>query len=1039
MNAPAPALPPPAVDAAQLQPFLRQAAQDLLRRFSGAELSDLVVVVPTRRAVVYLKNELALAAPLGEALWSPRVTSMEDYMVDLAGVQVEEPIALQLLLYDILRELDPNLDFDLFTGWSRLLLDDFSNLDQNLADPGSLFEYLSEAKALERWDLTDTPPRASATTAWFKFWDDLEKVYRRLRRRLQIDKLAYPGLAYRLAVDAMQRRLEREEPVPRHVFLGLGTLSRSEQRLLKLLLKADKAEVRFDTDRFYTEPGTVNRAGMPFRTIREYLDLGAEAMGFAETGAVDLLRTLPRQVRLIGVANNSMQGKVAGQLVAEGLQLRPRGTVAVVLPDETLLLPVLHGLPPAEVPQFNVTMGLSFRSTPLFNLIDLLFEVHLTGIREGETASDYGVRRYHHLTVTKLLAHPFLRRYEQWLNQQPEQPEFHHVLDHLCRQIVQRNAVLLTEDELRELGRHHPLVEALFRPWRTCDDVVRACYDLIDRLREVYQHEHTAIEAEYLYLFYTLVRQLDSAFDLRTQRPSVRSFRRFLYEQMTRTRLPFAGEPIAQVQVMGLLETRALDFDHVIILSCNEQILPAPKRNNSLFPYDVLTKYALPTYAEHEAATSHQFWRLLQRARQVDLVYILPGAEGVQAGERSRFLLQIEHDLRDQNPNLQVLDLTASATVLPSGELVGGEIARGSATSPTAGIPLDQQPLEGAAPPPAAPQSASQKYEGDLVLEKDYELRGAIRGLLERGLSASALNEFLTCSLRFYFSRIARFQEQEGVQEELGADVFGTAVHYVLEQLMMPFFKSQTPITAADLDAWLPRISGLLELGLALDDGAETENPRQQLPDEGLNHVLRGVGVRLIERYLETLRQQIETDGPLRVVGLEEELHGTVFVDVPEEGRVAVRLVGYADRVDELPDGRRRIVDYKTGAVHGGGLNLLGGPRKKYTPEEALERLVTEPGGGAEKVRQLWLYRLMLAQRGFAAAQAAIIPLRDPKPEPLEADLSFLTSDGQLFEEASQQAMTRLVTRMLDAQEPIRKTDDLNVCQYCPYKGICAR
>lgn len=1020
MNVPAPTLPPPALDARQLQPFLRQAAQDLLGRFTGAELSDLVVVVPTRRAVVYLKNELALAAPLGEALWSPRVTSMEDYMVELAGVQVEEPIALQLLLYDILRELDPNLDFDLFTGWSRLLLDDFSNLDQNLADPASLFDYLSEAKALERWNLELTPAAASATTAWFKFWDDLEKVYRRLRQRLKTQHLAYPGLAYRLAVDALQKRLKNEEPVPRHVFLGLGTLSRSEQRLIKLLRQADRAEVRFDTDQFYTEPGTVNRAGMPFRTIREYLDLGADAMGFAETGAVDLLRQLPRQVRLIGVANNSMQGKVAGQLVAEGLQLRPTGSVAVVLPDETLLLPVLHGLPPEQVPQFNVTMGLSFRSTPLFNLIDLLFEVHLTGIREGETANDYGIRRYHHLTVLKLLAHPFLRRYEQWLDQQPDE-QYHHVLDHLCRQIVQRNAVLLTEDELRELGRHHPLVEALFRPWRTCDDVVRACYDLIDRLREVYQHEHTAIEAEYLYLFYTLVRQLDSAFDLRTQRPSVRSFRRFLYEQMTRTRLPFAGEPIAQVQVMGLLETRALDFDHVVILSCNEQILPAPKRNNSLFPYDVLTKYALPTYAEHEAATSHQFWRLLQRARQVDLVYILPGAEGVQAGERSRFLLQIEHDLKGQNPGLQVLDLVASAQSVDSNQL--SVVSAGTQHNPT----MDNSQL------------ATQKYEGDLVLEKDYELRGAIRGLLERGLSASALNEFLVCSLKFYFSRIARFQEQEGVQEELGADVFGTAVHYVLEQLMMPFFREKTPITADDLSGWLPRIADLLEQGLALDDGAETENPRQQLPDEGLNHVLRGVGVRLIERYLDTLRQQIEADGPLRVVGLEEELHGTVFVDVPEEGRVAVRLVGYADRVDELPDGRRRIVDYKTGAVHAGGLNLLGGARKKYTAAEALERLVTEPGGGAEKVRQLWLYRLMLAQRGFAAAQAAIIPLRDPEPKPLEADLSFLTEGGLLFEEASQQALLRLVSRMLDAQEPIRKTDDLNVCQYCPYKGICAR
>ncbi|GAA4385244.1 PD-(D/E)XK nuclease family protein [Hymenobacter koreensis] len=1012
-TAPAPAPLLTATNDTALQPFLRQAAQDLLRRFTGTELSDLVVVVPTRRAVVYLKNELALAAPLGEAVWSPRVAAMEDYMVELAGVQVEEPIALQLLLFDILREIDPKLDFDLFTGWSALLLNDFSALDQNLADPASLFEYLSEAKALERWDLTDTPPTPSVA-AWFRFWDDLGNVYTRLRRRLKAEGLAYPGLAYRLAVNRLQDRLrDTPELVPQHVFLGLGILSKAERRLLKLLLKERKAEVRFDTDRFYLDGDSPNRAGLPFRRLADSLDLAPTAFGFADTGAEELLRTLPRTVRMIGVANNSMQGKVAGQLVVESLQRNPGASVAVVLPDETLLLPVLHGLPPEQVPQFNVTMGLSFRSTPLFNLIDLLFEVHLTGVREGEAGPDYGVRRYHHLTVTKLLAHPFLRRYENWLDQQPEQAQFHGILDDICRQIVQRNAVLLSEHELRELGRHHPLVEALFRPWRNCDDVVKACYEVIELLRDVYRQEHTAIEAEYLYLFYTLVRQLDSAFDCREHRPSVRSFRRFLYDQMGRTRLPFSGEPIAQVQIMGLLETRALDFDHIIILSCNENILPAPKRNGSLFPYDVLTRYGLPTYADHEAGTSHQFWRLLQRARRVDLIHILPGAEGVRTGERSRFLLQIQNDLAAQNPNLEVLDLVASATVTPDGREMGGEVARGS--------------------------EGNQKFEGDLVLEKDAEMRGAIRGVLERGLSASGLNQFLTCSLQFYFSRIAKFKEQEGVEEDLGADVFGTAVHYVLEHLMQPFVAEKRPITAEDIVSFKAQVPDLLERGLALEDGAETDKPRQQLPDEGLNHVLRGVGRHLVQRYLDSLITQIENDGPLRVVGLEEGLVGDVTVETADGERVAVHLIGFADRVDELPDGRRRIIDYKTGSVHGASLNLMGGARSKRTPEEAFERLVSEAGGGADKVRQLWLYRLMLAQRGFAAAEAAIVPLRSPDPSPLEADLSFLTAGELSFEQASREVLTRFVDRMLDPKEPIRKTDDLNVCQWCSYKGICAR
>ena len=229
-------------------------ARELVAQYGPTgELSDLVVVVPTRRAVVYLQNELSLAAEAGQAVWSPRVAAMEDYMVELAGVQVEEPIALQLLLFEILRDIDPQLDFDQFVGWSALLLQDFSSLDQNLASPRKVFEYLSQAKALERWDLGAEFQPQTTTTAYFRFWDDLEKVYRRLQKRMRQDRLAYPGLAYRLAQRRVRERLEAGEELPRHVFVGLGFLSKAEERLIRRLRKAGRAEVHFDGDAFYLE------------------------------------------------------------------------------------------------------------------------------------------------------------------------------------------------------------------------------------------------------------------------------------------------------------------------------------------------------------------------------------------------------------------------------------------------------------------------------------------------------------------------------------------------------------------------------------------------------------------------------------------------------------------------------------------------------------------------------------------------------------------------------------------------------------------
>jgi ATP-dependent helicase/nuclease subunit B len=1012
---PSPLLAAPVVAPATTRTFLAEVAHELLATYDDDTLSDLVVIVPTRRAVVYLQNELALATPDGQALWAPRIAAMEDYMVERAGVQVEEPIALQLLLFEIFKSIDPELNFDRFVGWSGLLLQDFSNLDQNLANTKEVFQYLSEAKALERWDLDPEKSRTAGVTRYFTFWDQLARVYRELKRRLKADHLAYPGLAYREAVKRLQTELrDLQKPAPaRHVFVGLGGLSRSEEKFINLLHKAGRAELYFDADPFYLEQDSPNRAGQLLRRYWGKWDLPRDTFTLQEH-----LRGRPHHVRLLGVANASMQGKLAGQLLAEARQLNPDATVAVVLPDETLLLPVLHGLPPAHVvPEFNVTMGLSFQSTALFNLVDLLFEVHLTGIREGEPGKDYGVPKYHHQAVSKLLAHPFLRRYQQWQDEQPDQPQYHKLLDKICQQIVKKQLVLLPATELLKLGHEHPLIEALFKTWNNCDDIIRACYTIIDLLKQVYLHDHSAIEAEYLYLFYTLVRQLDSAFSCQQQRLSVRSFRRFLYDQMRTTRLPFAGEPLAQVQIMGLLETRALDFDHVIILSCNENALPAPKRQNSLFPYDVLTEFKLPTYADAEATAAYNFWRLLQRAGRVDLVHVLPGAEGVRTGERSRFLRQLEFDLAAQNPMLVVED-----------KVVGVPSEVGVLSSE---LGIDASEFKA--------QDSDLKTSSDLVLEKDELMLTALRGVLERGLSPSALNEYISCTLKFYFSRLARFQENEEVEEALGTDGFGTVVHDSLEQLLKPFELAKRDLTAADLPELLQKVPAEVQRQLR-----QEEADRQARPDDGLNHVLGQVAVRLIRKYLESLPHQPGVL-PLRIAAQETAMVATVFAEVPGRATtLPVRILGRADRIDALPDGRRRVVDYKTGLVERRELNLRG-TQKPLTAAETVKRLLTESSSGADKVRQLWLYRFMLESDEFNPAppgsEAAIMSLRKIDEGLLMAPLDFITEGtGEPdFLKASAELVARLARRVLDPVEAIRKTDDIAKCEYCPYRGICAR
>ncbi|WP_439883083.1 PD-(D/E)XK nuclease family protein [Pontibacter sp. MBLB2868] len=965
-----------------MQTFLELTAKYIYEKYKD-NISDLCIVLPSRRASFFFKTALAQAAP--EPIWSPEVYAMEDFICKLAKTDVVEPINLQLELYDLMREQDPTLDFDQFITWAGTLLDDFSRIDQNLVDTGKLFEYLTEAKALERWDPKFLGKEISPTLRkYFSLWYNIEKTYHNLQKRLLENKQAYTGMAFRHVARNIDK-IAKESECFQFIFIGLNSLTVSEEKIIKTLLKHDKAEVLFDSDDFYMEEGTPNRAGSYLRKYKSTWKLPEWRW------QQNLLLTDEKEINVIGVANASMQGKLAGQLLQEIREQDKHAQVAIVLPDETLLLPVLHSIPD-DIPTYNVTMGLSFKGTPLFNLIDLLFEVHLTGVTQLQDTG-YKVHQYHHLSVTKLLTHPFIRRYELHLNDDPAQEKYHGMIQTVLDKMVQENKVLIRAEELLELSKHHPLFEILFQTWRDCDDIIDAMYRLIEMLRGVYSHGHNTIETEYLYIFYTLVKRLDTIFDCREQKISVRSFKKFLYELIGQTRLPFSGEPISDVQIMGMLETRALDFENLIILSVNENVLPAPKRHESLMPYDVLKQFGLPTYAENEGATAYNFYRLLQRAKRVNLLYVLP-SDTYGSGEKSRFILQLQNDLALRNPRIRFRDMTA-----------------------------------------AVEQVQTRAYQEDILIQKDENTIFQIKKELEKGLYPSHLNMYVNCSLQYYFTRIAKMQEIEEVEEQLGADQFGTIVHQVLEDFFKPFAQDGKPIEAPHVEAMLQE----------LPDKVKSEFrkvTRGAKPERGMNYLLYKVAVQVLEKYLENLKQSDEL--PLYVLRLEETLATTLPVQVGDE-TIMVRIAGKADRID-LTGHTLRVIDYKTGKVEQNQLRVK--------PEDVELHFTTDPKYA--KARQLWLYEYIL-QRILAESpesilrngqheelqrivpKSGILSFRNLDAGVLSSEFNFEQAMEKGFLEASEQLLRDIVRRMLDPQEPIQKTKDLDVCQWCAYRGICAR
>ena len=997
------------------------------------------MILPTRRAVSVFLEELASHSD--RPFLAPHALAVDDFITQSAGVQLIDSVSLLFELYDVFRVIDPLVEFEQFIGWASVLLADFDRIDQYLVKPSALFSYLTAAKALERWQ-ADLPPSAKplaetpGTARYFKLFENLQTAYHALQERLTAQGLAYRGMAYRLLADNVESMVRDNTAYERVYFVGFNALSAAEERIIKVLVDAQKAEMIWDADPYYLDDWR-QEAG---HFLRKYRDngwlLSRDSKQTIRENFNNLLGT-EKNIRVVGVPNASMQAKVAGKIYKEWQEesggvsapLTPypsstRTKTAIVLADETLLVPVLYALD-ENVTDLNVTMGLSLRSSLLFTLVDTLFEMQRT-VHEFRTKDgrDLRIPKFHHRHVVKLLNHPFVKQYErihalEWpggINEKGEVLPPEPLFQWIAKSIVKEQRVYLTEREMLELGQDDPLVRVLFARWPNEEPMkaIRSLYALIDLLRAVYRDSQDAIETEYLYLFYSLLRQLETTLNRQTTsletaapgRPAtgkgpdgqaavtVRSFKQFLYELIRQTSIPFTSEGRSQLQVMGMLETRALDFDRIIILSVNEGILPQSRKLNSLIPLDIASDpvIGLPTYREQESVTAYHFYRLLQRASDIVLIHTTStDAYGSSKGEPSRFIRQIEHELVPRSNGL----IRISHPTVRFGRPGTDKLADLS----------------------------------ELSVPKTDAIRADLINLLTtKGLYPSYLNQYVRCSMSFYFSRIVNISEEEDMEEKMGAAEFGNWLHKVLERLDKEYRLVNLPVDEA------------LVIRLLQEEFASSMKGR--VIESGMNLLLYELAQKLM---IEFQRQQSELRG-LTVIGTEQTLE--TFLHVPLAGRepLRVRIAGKIDRIERFGD-QIRIVDYKTGRVD----------LTDKTPKDLTDKLLND--GKEDKMRQLWLYRYLALKNindfGGLPRDKAKRDIYEAKGLPVEAGFySFRDVNGGFktnpvrfgnddspaqYIADSEELLQTLVQQMLDTDRPFRKTDQIETCQYCDFKGICGR
>ncbi|MBU3680592.1 MAG: PD-(D/E)XK nuclease family protein [Flavobacterium sp.] len=820
--------------------FLDQLAQQLVHDYA-ANFDQLVVVLPNKRAKLFLIA--ALQKQLSTAVFAPKISSIEDFVQELSGLHPADSITQLFEFYDVYCQLSLKpQSFELFANWAKTLLQDFNEIDRYLLDPLHVLTYIKDIEDIKRWGV-EVADKTKLLENYVDFWKQLPTYYQALKTHLLAKKMGYQGLIYREAVHHLPDFCEVISGKT-YVFAGFNALNAAEEKIIQTLLLHNRARVFWDADEtFLNDP--MHDAGLFLRRYKAtwpyYKSHPFEWItnDFAQ----------PKTIRCIGTPKTVGQTKIAGSILEDIVTTfpdTPLNSIAVVLAEEQLLVPLLYALP-NELSALNITMGYSSKNNPAQLLVALLFKMHLHAHSRGRNTYVY-----YYKDVLAVLTHPMIAPYAD--------------ANELVHTIQQYNYTFISHQKLTQL---HPqptaLFELLFNQWED------AAMPVLERLSALLlllktklstQKEDEKLQQTFVYSLYKMLNKLSNYFTQYTAVHSLSTLHSVYKQVIDLAEVSFEGEPLQGLQIMGVLESRVLDFETVIILSVNEGKFPAGKSNNSFIPYDVKRELGLPTFKEKDAIYAYHFYHILQRAKQVFLLYNTE-SDGLDAGEMSRFITQMEVE----RPDSHVFTKAIHNPIVPN------------------------------------TVSALQ------VIPKSESVMQRIHELANSGFSPSSLSSYIRNPLLFYFQRILRIRETDEVEETIALNTLGTIIHESLFELYTPFVGKV--LTEQQLTSCFTQIEFVVTKHFkAVYKEGEIKKGRNLLAFE--------VAKRNVHNFLTYELAQLKKGDVVQILALETKLSRTLSHPALP---VDVIISGNVDRIEQR-NGVVRIIDYKTGKVEKSSLVL---------------------------------------------------------------------------------------------------------------------
>jgi len=935
--------------------FLRKIARRYLEL--SAEGNDSVCLVfPNRRAAVFFRKELISLNP--QSQWAPEIFSADDFVREIIRKPILDPIARLFEFYNVYAQSEGSdaEPFDTYLTWAPQLLHDYEETDLYSVDSEKLYGSVDAAYAMKNWS-PDGRVITATQEQYIRFWSRMGDWYKLFRHHLESKKMVSPGMAYR-ELAANIETLQDQLPWKHVVFAGFNALNASEQRYMRHLEKSGKAEIIWDTDPYYLND-PLNEAGYFFRKYRKEFGIGK--FNYSEP----MLNNADQEIQIVGVAKNMGQALVAGSilknLISSGHDLTD---TAIVLCDEKLLMPVLEMLP-EEVPAVNITMGYPLHQLPLSGMFQIVFDMH----RKARNSKSSKGASFYFRDLQKLFRQPDIRTI---LGQKDSST--------LLNLVNSEKFIYLSSKTLIEKAPSLNKIGFLFESWNeNVDTAINRLLELVKILFDFYKDKNQEI-GYHLETLHTLKTVLVRIQKWNLDYPgyaSLKTLQKIFGQLLRQKTLPFYGEPLQGLQLMGLLETRNLDFKQLILVSVNETVMPAARSQKSFIPTDIASHFGLPTYKERDAIYGYHFYRMLQRAEKVWMIYNTENDE-FGKGEQSRFITQVlnEFDKPKIKTSVVVPDLPA---------------------------PIDY------------PISIEKTDE---LLEKIIDRYSGSEPWKQ--LSPSAMQKFVSCSLKYYLSYFSGIKVQDDREEDLESNQIGTISHKVLEELFKPYLDKLLTVEA--YQTMLQKMPELLRLEfLEIMETSDLEKGNNLLVYTGIEQMLRNY--LLAEK--RSIESKIEAGIPTALLGLERSVK--FKIEFPfQGGKIPIHLGGTADRIDR--EGNIvRVLDYKTGKVGSSSLKL-----------KDLNDIVTLPE--KEKALQLLLYMLAWkAEFPDVEIVPGIITIKRPSEGLHTIEFSDKRDLNTLSREEMEEAFSALIDRILDVSTPFQQTDDLKQCAYCSFTCICNR